>query len=100
MELFCKANGSCCPTLRKFLAHCTVPLRTVIKIVTDTCIAIHDLHKGLLHNDLHSGNRLVRNSSHVKIINFGKSTLVTDPLKYDIEPRSKEYEDLTLSTYF
>ena len=93
MELLCKANGSCCPTLRKFLAHCTVPLRTAIKIAIDICIAIHELHvKGLLHNDLHSGNILVRNSSHIKIIIFGKSTLVTDPLRYDIEPQSKQHE--------
>ena len=93
MELSCGANGSCCPTLRKFLAHCTVPLWTAIKSATDICIAIHDLHvKGLLHNDLHSGNILVRNSAHVKIIDFGKSTLVTDLSKYDIEPRSKQYE--------
>ena len=93
MELFCETNGSCCPTLRKLLAHCTLPLRTAIKIATDICIAIHELHfKGLLYNDQHSGNILIRNSSDVKIINFGKSTLVTDPLKYEIEPQSKHYE--------
>ena len=93
VELFCEANGSCCPTLRKFLAHCTVPLQTAIEIATDICIAIHDLHvKGLLHNDLYSGNILVRNSAHVKLIDFRKSTLVTDPLNNDIEPRSKHYE--------
>ena len=93
MELLCEANGSCCPTLRKFLAHCTVPLRIAIKIAINMCIAIHELHaKGLLHNDLHSGNILVRNSSHVKIIDFGKSTLVTDPLRYDIELQSKQHE--------
>ena len=63
------------------------------KIATDICIAIHDLHvRGLLHNDLHSGNILVWNSSYVKMINFGKWTLVTDPLKYDIISRSKHYE--------
>ena len=90
MELLCEQNGSCCPTLRKFLAHCTVPLRIAIKIAIDMCIAIHELHaKGLLHNDLHSGNILVRNSSHVKIIDFEKLTLVTDPLRCDIEPQSK-----------
>ena len=90
MELLCEQNGSRCPTLRKFLAHCTVPLRLAIKIAINMCIAIHELHaKGLLHNDLHSGNILVRNSSHVKIIDFGKSTLVTNPLRCDIEPQSK-----------
>ena len=93
MELLCEANRSCCPTLKKFLAHCTVPLRTAIKIAIDICITVHKLHvKGLLHNDLHTGNILVRNSSHVKIINFGKSTLVTDPLRYDKEPQSKQHE--------
>ena len=75
------------------MAHCTIPLRTAIKIGIDICIAIHELHvKGLLHNDLHSGNILVRNSSLIKIIDFGKSTLVTDPLRYDIEPQSKQHE--------
>ena len=93
MELLCETNESCCPALRKFLAHCSVPLRTAIKIAIDICIAIHELHvKGLLHNDLHSGNILVRNSSHVKIIDFGKSTLVTYPLRYDIELQSKQHE--------
>ena len=93
MELLSEANASCCPTLKKFLANCTVPLRTAIKIAIDICIAIHELHvKGLLHNDLHSGNILVRNSSHVKIIDFGKSTLVTYPLRYDIELQSKQHE--------
>ena len=93
MEILCEANESCCPTLRKLLAHWTVLLRTVIKIATDISIAIYELHvKGLLHNDLHSGNILVRNSSHVKIINFAKSSLVTDPLRYDIKPQSKQYE--------
>ena len=93
MEFFCEANGWCCPTLRKVLPHCTVLLRTAIKIATNICIAIHDLHvRGLLHNDLHSGNILVWNASHVKMINFGKWTLVTDPLKYDIVSRSKHYE--------
>ena len=79
--------------LSNFLTHCTVPLQTAIKIVADICIAIHDLHvKGLLHNDLHSRNILVRNSSHVKIINFGKSALATDSLKHDIKAQSKQYE--------
>ena len=93
MELLCEANGSCCPTLGNFLAHCTAPLRTAVKIAIDICIAIHGLHvKGSLHNDIHSGNILVRNSSHVKIIDFGKSTLVTNPLRYHIEPQSKQHE--------
>ena len=93
-------NGTCMrgkwimlSNVKKFLAHCAVPLRTAIKIAIDICIAIHELHvKCLLHNDLHSGNILVRNSSHVKIIDFGKSTLVTGPLRYDIEPQSKQHE--------
>ena len=89
MKLFCEANGSCCTTLRKFLAHCEVPLRTAIKIATDISIAIHELHvSGLLHNDLHSrkkfSNILVRNSSDLKIIDFRKSNIVIEALKYNI----------------
>ena len=32
IELLCETNGSCCPSLRKFLAHCTAPLRTAKKL--------------------------------------------------------------------
>ena len=93
MKLFCEANRSCCTTLRKFLAHCEVPLRTAIKIATDISIAIHELHvSGLLPNDLHSGNILVRNFSDLKIIDFGKSNIVIEALKYNIEPKSKQHE--------
>ena len=93
MELLCNASGSFCPKLGKFFKHCNVPLRTATKIAIDICIAIHELHvKGLLHNDLHFENILLRNFSHVKIIDFGKSTLVTDPLRYDIELQLKQRE--------
>ena len=71
MDLFREENRSCCPTLRKFLSHGAVSLQTAIKIATDMCIVVHELHvKGLLHSDLHSGNILVRYSSHVEIVDF------------------------------
>lgn len=87
VKLFCMGNGSCCLTLRKFMTCCTIPLWTTIKYHQHKhYIAFYELHvKRLLHNDLCSENTVVKNFSHVKILDFEKSTLV-------IEPRSKQYE--------
>uniref|UniRef100_A0A7M5WW61 Protein kinase domain-containing protein n=1 Tax=Clytia hemisphaerica TaxID=252671 RepID=A0A7M5WW61_9CNID len=51
--------------------------------------AFHD--RGLLHNDLHSGNILLRDMRHVKIIDFGKCTLVDDPVMYSIKPGTAKH---------
>lgn len=46
--------------------------------------------KGVLHNDLHGKNILIRHTKCPCIIDFGKATLISSPLVYDIEPDSKE----------
>ena len=69
-----------------------------IEISVKLCAAIHDLHiKGVLHNDLHMRNLLLRNREHLKIIDFGKATLISDPVVYDIKSGSekqKKYNDV------
>eukprot|EP00111_Clytia_hemisphaerica_P011833 TCONS_00034776-protein len=52
--------------------------------------ALHD--RGLLHNDLHSGNILLRNIRYVKIIDFGKCTLISDPVMYSIQPGTEKHQ--------
>ena len=52
---------------------------------------LHSLHlKGILHNDLHANNILIRNEMYVKIIDFGKATLIEDPVIYSIKKGSEK----------
>lgn len=52
---------------------------------------LHSLHlKGILHNDLHANNILIRNEMYVKIIDFGKATLIEDPVVYSIKKGSEK----------
>ena len=46
--------------------------------------------KGILHNDLHSRNILLRNRQFVKIIDFGKACMVENPPVYNIKPSSEK----------
>ena len=39
-----------------------------------------------MHNDLHSGDILVKYNRYVKIIDFGKRTMTDDPIVYFIKP--------------
>ena len=60
-------------------------------ICSDIIRAVHSLHlKGILHNDLHCNNALLRGDCHVKMIDFGKCTLIKDPVIYAIEPGSEK----------
>lgn len=58
--------------------------------------AVHALHvKSVLHNDLHSGNILVKYNRCVKIIDFGKSTMIDDSIVCFVKPgtdKHKRYE--------
>ena len=54
--------------------------------------------KGLLHNDLHGNNILIRCDNSPSIIDFGKSTLADHSLLYNIMPGSigaKKYKNNT-----
>ena len=46
---------------------------------------LSELHaRGLLHNDMHAGNIILRQRRYVKIIDYGKSTLIDDPVIYSL----------------
>ena len=85
--------------------ECSSNLRTILssenslkwqEVCLDLVCVIHALHvKGVLHNDLHSGNILVKYNRYVKIIDFGKSTMIGDPIVYVIKSgthKHKRYE--------
>lgn len=62
-----------------------------IEISVKLCAANHDLHiNGVLHNDLHMRNILLRNREHLKVIDFGKATLISDPVVYQIKVGSEK----------
>ncbi|XP_066916944.1 tyrosine-protein kinase TXK-like [Clytia hemisphaerica] len=62
-----------------------------ITIVIDICEALKHIHdNGILHNDLHPRNILLRERKYVKIIDFGKATMVDDPVIYDIQKGSQK----------
>ena len=68
-----------------------IPLPHWKEISMDLVRALHSLHEhGLLHNDLHSGNILIRHLKHVKFIDFGKATLIDDPVMYCIKPDTEK----------
>ena len=92
-EYICENNGMPSPTLYDFLAQTSLPQHKLVIIGIDICKAVHHLHiKGLLHNDLHPRNILIRNKLNVKIIDLGKPTMISDPVKYTIEVGSKRHE--------
>ncbi|XP_057299524.1 tyrosine-protein kinase BTK-like [Hydractinia symbiolongicarpus] len=85
-------NDVTAPTLGDTISN-SVKLPYWKPICIDLIHALHDLHnKGILHNDLHSRNILLRNLKHVKIIDFGKATLVEDPVRYSIKPGTPKHQ--------
>ena len=80
--------------------ECSSNLRTILS--SDNSLkwqevrAIHALHvKGVLHNNLHSGNILLKYNQYVKTNDFGKSTMIDDPIVCFIKPgtdKHKRYE--------
>ena len=47
---------------------------------------------GFLHNDIHPGNIMIRDVQYVKLIDFGKVTLLDDPVTYCIKVGSPKHE--------
>ena len=48
--------------------------------------AIYSLHlKGIIHNDIHCNNILIRKREYMKLIDFGKYALAEDPVTYSIK---------------
>ena len=59
--------------------------------------ALSFLHnKGILYNDIHGENILIRPYDTPCLIDFEKATLIEAPLMYDIIPGSKEHSLLSL----
>ena len=44
--------------------------------------------KGIIHNDIHCKNILIRKRKYVKLIDFGKCTLTEDPVTYRVKSGS------------
>ena len=60
-----------------------------IAVLVDIYLTLKFTHdKGLLHNDLHSKNVLLRDKKFDKVIDFGKASLMEDPVVYNITPGS------------
>ena len=66
--------------------------REICMDLTRGLSVLHD--KNILHNDLHPGNIMIRNLRYVRIIDFGKATLISDPVTYNIKLGSKTQERL------
>ena len=59
------------------------------EVCLDIVRAIYSLHlKGIIQNDIHCNNILIRKREYVKLIDFGKCTLAEDPVTYPIKPGS------------
>ena len=59
------------------------------EVCLDIVRAIYSLHlKGIIQNDIHCNNILIRKREYVKLIGFGKCTLAEDPVTYSIKPGS------------
>ena len=92
MEFIRDDNGKSSPTLSQVLKN-SVALENHLFIAIDLCLAIHEMHKkGVLHNDLHGKNIIIQSVCSVKIIDFGKATLITDPVVYNIKPGSAKQQ--------
>lgn len=63
-------------------------LRFICSGIIDGISHMHSKH--LLHNDIKSDNMIIADT--VKIIDFGKTTLVSRPLVYNVVPGSKEHK--------
>ena len=57
-------------------------LKDICKGVLNAIIFLHDRH--ILHNDIKADNIVIANE--IKMIDFGKATMLTSPLEYNIAP--------------
>ena len=80
-------------TLRSVLGNSRVKKSQWFKICREVVEGLAYIHKeNILHNDLHGENILLRPSLSPCIIDFGKATLISSPMMYDIAPGSKEQD--------
>ena len=64
---------------------------TICRHLVDAMMFLHN--KDILHNDLHSRNIVLRPKSMMPVvIDFGKATLATHPLTYNIKPGTKQWD--------
>ena len=88
---FIGEGNSFSPTFHDVLESTVLLKAKWVHVLLELCKAVRFMHdKGILHNDLHSRNIILRNKEYVKIIDFGKATLVSDPLRYEIRPGSEK----------
>ena len=77
------------PTFQSYLHEGNLEIACFKSICIDILSGVKYMHgRKILHNDLKADNVLV--SSTTKIIDFGKATLVTEPVIYNIHPGSAE----------
>ena len=83
MELIANNDGSISQSVHQMFFP-EEPITKHLKIIVFQIIdAFNYLHgKGFLHNDIHGGNIIIRDHKFVKVIDFGKVTLLSKPLKY------------------
>jgi len=63
------------------------------RIASELVQAVSFLHsKFILHNDIHGNNVLITEGKQVKLIDFGKCSLIQCPVTYNITVGSKEHE--------
>lgn len=80
------------PSLRDIISR-NLDLSNSKDVCISLCRALHHLHQSnILHNDIHPGNILLRNTKFVKLIDFGKATLADDPVLYEIKPGTRKHE--------
>ena len=80
------------PTMKDVLEDQNLTLQPWIAVCVELCKAVQYMHdNGVLHNDLHYRNVLLREHRYVKIIDFGKATLITDTVVYNIIPGSEKH---------
>ncbi|XP_066924648.1 uncharacterized protein [Clytia hemisphaerica] len=86
-----KTSISLSQTLRSLLGKNKIKKSQWFKICRELVEGLAFIHeRNILHNDLHGDNILLRPSLSPCIIDFGKATLITCPMVYDITPGSKE----------
>ena len=84
---------SCSKSLRSAVKSKILSIKTWYDICRELIDALKFMHsKSILHNDIHGDNILLRYNNSPCMIDFGKSTLSSSPLIYDIIPGSKEHK--------
>ena len=77
-------------TIHSYLGNFVIPKATWFCIVRDIVKAMILHSMGLLHNGIRSSNFLVNEKFIPNIIDFGKVTLISAPITYNVENGYKE----------